>query len=221
MSNARNWSVSAWIPILGPRARAAHIPEPFAYAWIGEESGGNPCAIGRADQHGPDGNYREMGIAQLYNPDDFTRFGIKPSDFRAYCSTDPNHPQDVTRELTDAEAAQQADGTIKKIQQVASEASHYLALAGCHWDPSGVDFWRMAKLVHGLPGLMHGVVTVAHALGHPPTSWKEFRTAIENGVKLDPVTETYRNNPPKRVNFSDIFDNAEHATSTMTGPAVS
>lgn len=220
MSNARGYSTNTWIPSLTLPAMQNNVPLPFAVAWEGEESGGNPCAIGSPHAKGPDGNPQEMGIMQIYNPDDLQHFGVKGSDLRAYCSSDPNNLQMVTRELTEAEIAQQADLLIKMIVKSRAVAQQYLNLAGAHWSPDGRDFWCMVKLVHGLPGLVHGLMNVAAFLKRAPTSWAEFRSTIEHSVKLDPTTEAYRNDPPHRINFSDIFDNAEKAAAGVTGPNV-
>lgn len=77
------WSstVANLIPSVSPRT-----PLAFAMKWLEIESGGNPCAVGDPGQLGPDGNPAEIGLGQLYNPDDFVAFGAKAADFRAYCN---------------------------------------------------------------------------------------------------------------------------------------
>jgi hypothetical protein len=72
--------VASLIPSVAPRT-----PQAFAMKWLEIESGGNPCAVGDPGQLGPDGNPAEIGIGQLYNPDDFVAFGARAGDFRAYC----------------------------------------------------------------------------------------------------------------------------------------
>ncbi len=206
------YTTATWEPVIAVYATAARVPIEFAVQWEGEESGGNPCAIGKPGAKGPDGNPREMGIAQLYNPDDLRDFGVTGDELRAYCVPGT---QTVSRPLTEAEVQQQASLLVRKISKSRSEASHYMTLAGARWPSDGVDFWRLVKLVHGLPGLVHGLVTVAHHLGRAP-SWSEFRRVIEAGeVTLDAATEGYR------AEFGRAFDNAEKCTSTMRGEALS
>ncbi len=217
---ALGYATATWIPPLSVYAAMANVPLPFALAWIEEESGGNPCAIGRADQKGPDGFPREMGIAQLYNPTDLRELRLSSSALRAYCSIDPNDLERVIRPLTPAEISVQAKAAIDMVVKSRTAAEHALMAAGATWRSDSRDFWRLVKLVHGLPGLVNGLSAVAKHLGRPPASWSEFRKAIEHDVKLDVVTESYRNNPPKRINFSDIFDNAEKAAAGIQSKAV-
>lgn len=212
MPSTLGYSTATWVAPVTVASLAAQIPPPFSINWLDEESGGNPCTIGKAGQHGPDGAPRELGIAQLYNPDDLKLLSITSSELRAYCAADPDS-QVVTRDLTEAEVTTQVRGLIGKIQQARASAMAWLHKVGATWPE--IDTWKMTKLVHGLPGLVHGVVAVTAKLGRPPTDWSEFRAAIAT-TQLDAQTEAYRNNPPKRVNFSDIFDNAEHATRGMS-----
>ena len=66
-------------------AEFPRVPEAYAMAWMGMESGGNPCAVGEPGQLGQGSNQpAEIGLGQLYNPDDFKKFGQDPAKFRAY-----------------------------------------------------------------------------------------------------------------------------------------
>ena len=78
-------NVARWTALLVPGCLANGIQLPYALKWIEIESGGNPCAIGDPSQRGPDGQPRELGIAQLHNPDDLRRVGVTGAELRAYC----------------------------------------------------------------------------------------------------------------------------------------
>ncbi len=219
-----------WATVLAPYVAQANIPLPFAREALTEESNGNPCAIGNPEQYGPDGNPREMGPYQLYNPDDLNYLKISGASLRAYCN--PNKvpyrtkdgrtvmgpSQEVIRPLTVDEVTEVAKAIVGKISQSRSYAAHYAMLAAVRWPPDSIDFWRLVKLVHGLPGLVSsGLGNVATFLGRAPTSWAEYRHCIESGqVKCDPNTEAYRGSD----NYLSEWTNAEKATSTMQGAAI-
>lgn len=96
-------SVAAWQPIVH-RLIASEFPrvnEAFAMEWINVESDGNPCAVGDPGSVAQDGNPVEIGIGQLYNPDDFKRYGVDPSAFRAYAP----FARPLAQEYRDAEKA--------------------------------------------------------------------------------------------------------------------
>lgn len=221
-----------WSIVLAPKALASGIPIQYLVSGITEESGGNPCAIGRPDQYGPDGQPREVGIWQFYNPDDLNYLKVSGASLRAYCNPkkvkytlhDANGKpysvdgpsQEVARGLTSEEIIQQADMTIAKVSRDRQYAQIALANAGATWPQTGehaIDFWRAVKLVHGLPGILtSGMPAFKAKTGHAPASWREWRHAIETGeVSCDPNTERYRSR------FGPIFDNAERATSSIPG----
>lgn len=214
MANAMGYTTSSWIPKLTPACQIAGIPPEFAASAVEEESGGNPCAIGAQGAMGPDGNPREMGIMQFYNPDDLGIIKLTGNQLRAYCQGPDT--ENVTRQLSDDEMNAQVNAVVLKISQMRSYAGHYGVLAKIQWPSDSVDFWRLVKLVHGLPGLVQGIVEIAQHLGRAPISWSEYRSTITNnpGI-LDKGTEKYRSD------FAAIFDNAEKATAAMSGPELS
>lgn len=234
MSYNRSYPPQFWITVIAPYAAIHGVPLEYAIAALTEESAGNPCAIGSPEQYGPDGAPRELGIYQFFNPDDLQFLKLTSTQLRAYCS--PNKvpykvkrrdgtvatvmgpSQEVIRPLTADELGVQGKGTVDKIVKDRGTASRWATAARLTWPSDGVDFWRLVKLVHGLPGLVSvGLVNVAAHLGHAPTSWAEFRHAIESGaVHCDAATEAHRGDD----NFGHIFDNAEKATATMRGKAI-
>lgn len=172
----------------------------FALKWIEVESGGNPCAIGAIGAKGPDGFPREMGIAQLYNPDDLKRFGgLKSEALRAYCATDGSSK--CTRALTSTEMASQVAALLALLSECETEAHQDAHKAGLQW--SDHDMACLTKLQHGLPGISRtGLPAVKQYLGRPPYTWGEFREALGH-VKLDIGTERYRSG------FASVLNNAE------------
>jgi hypothetical protein len=219
-------SVEQWGTHLAPGCLAHGIPLAYALKWIDLESGGNPCAIGSPASRGPDGNPRELGIAQFYNPDDLRRFGVTGTQLRAYCVPGDNHAvtykgrtvrgfsSALLRPLTATEMQEQADAAVKLIAYCMSTATRDLRAvnAGATWSPATRNFWTMVKLQHGLPGLSRsGLRAVARRLGRAPRSWEEFKATIGE-VELDRETTKYRDV------FPAILRNAERCASVFAEP---
>lgn len=204
--NTTNYTVDSWVPFLNallPR----DVPFVFAKNYITIESGGKPCAVGSLTAKGPDGYPREQGIAQVYNPDDFKSQGIRSGALRVYCTPGT---QQCSRPLTAQEMAEQVKSLILLIKAGINHANRTLIANGAStlpgWKSSHEDFWRLVKMVHGLPGLVSGMAFVTRKLGRPPAGWNEFKDqVITKGVKLDAGTERYR------ARFPAIFANAEKA----------
>lgn len=198
-----------------PLSITTGVPIEFALSWMQKESGGNPCAWGTATQKGPDGHPREQGLGQLYNPDDFKRFGIPSGAFRVYCIPGT---QKCSRELTPTEIAAQVKALYQLIQFHRSKAEESVRKNGLRW--SGRDFWRLVKLDHALPGLMRrGVAAVTVALGRPPRDWYEFKSSMLSGkVRLDPGTEKYRAAYGKWLNSAESF--GDKVPADEKGPSV-
>ena len=207
-------SVSTWEPIIAALAVPKGFDEDgirFALKWIELESGGNPCAVGNVNAKGPDGNPREMGIAQFYNPDDLNILKIKGSDLRAYCIPGTQH---LSRPLTPDEMTFQAQKTIDLINLARASAEKDARKAGLAWDRSSRDFYSLIKLQHGLPGISRsGLPAVNLHLGHPPRDWKEFVDTLPD-VILDSHTEQYR------ADFDRILANTEKCASIVTEKGV-
>jgi hypothetical protein len=185
--------VQSWLPLVS--RLAGDIPVAFVQAWNTRESGGNPCAFGNANATGPDGNPREMGLGQLYNPDDFKALGINATSWRSYCQAGT---QTVTRNLTSDECTSQVNGLLGLIKRCRTAARQ------CNpgWSETSADFWRLVKLNHALPGLLHGMTTVTSKLGRKPKDWSEFRATVVT-VTLDANTMKYSSD------FAKELDNAE------------
>lgn len=209
-SGGGGYTTNFWAPIVAPLALAANIPLQFVLAWIEMESSGNPCAVGNIHAHGPDGEPLEMGIVQMYNPDDFKRAGVDPAAFRRYCVPGT---QRCSRKLTAQELVAQARAAMTLIIHAKQVAESVLHSIGADWIER--DVLRLTKLVHALPGLAkHGPVAVTHHLGRAPESWGEFADNLSN-VKLDAGTERYRWLKGSQSPFSHLLANAVRATSSV------
>lgn len=197
--------LNQWAPIVSPLAVKEGIDPNFVMKWIEVESGGNPCAVGSLRAFGPDGNPREMGIAQFYNPDDLTYLRIDGGQLRAYCVPGT---QSQSRALTANEMLFQVNATVALVKRCMAGARRDLASVGVQW--SEHDFYCLTKLQHGLPGISHrGIPAVAAKLGRPPAGWNEFKANLQL-VKLDSGTEAYR------AEFPGILLNAEKTASVIS-----
>lgn len=173
-------NVKAWEPAVQAIASLAGVPWRFAMEWLRAESGGNPCAFGLATQFGPDGKLpREIGLFQLYNPNDFQKLGVDPAAMRAYCVPGT---QRLSRKLTPEEVQYQIEAGIGLIKLCQAEADKTMAAVGVDWH-HGADYWAMVKLYHALPVILRpGLANVAKRLGRPPINWMEFRKTYEDIV---------------------------------------
>lgn len=178
-----------WIPVVNALVATEYprIDPRIAMQWLVMESDGAPCAFGVRTQLGPDGQPRELGLGQIFNPDDFKTLGlaargITPSSFRAYCAPNTQHR---TRALTAQEMDDQVRYTLLAlIDRCMQTADRTIAKHDLKW--SGVDYWKIVKAQHALPVILsQGLPAVVKKLGRAPASWAEFRQALgmENNAR--------------------------------------
>lgn len=219
-------SMLAWSRVLAPMCTdAPALPLPYVLRWIAQESGGNPCEVGYPPAHGPDGAPLELGIAQLYNPDDLGLLDprLTGAELRACCVPGSQHEilwkgkivrgfsKQMARPITPEEMDRQAQAAVQLVRRCVARATRDLASidAGPRWSPDGPGFWAVVKLQHGLPELAHqGLAAVTRKLGRPPASWSEFRANLSD-VRLGPNVERYRED------FARILNNAEACASAI------
>jgi hypothetical protein len=172
-----------WYPIVDALIRTEYkrIDPRIAMKWLGMESDGAPCAFGEPGVTAPEnGQPREIGLGQIYNPDDFkllglTARGITPSMFRAYCAPGSMRR---TRALTPKEMEELVRSTLlAKIDHCMGIADHATFAHGLKWPV--VDYWKLVKASHAWPPILNtGLPNVVKKLGRAPTSWSEFRQAL-------------------------------------------
>ncbi len=217
------YSTKAWEVLI--IAMAGDRPWQYVMKWMDAESGGNACATGAPGAKGPDGQPREIGLFQLYNPDDFNRLGYKTSEFRTYCIPGTSKQ---SRALTGDEMRRQVQSGLDLIDSCRKGANRDLNDNGGNWDRHGRDYYALVKMQHGLPGLAHsGLKAVTKKLGHFPRDFDQFRTTLATlpPSELDSGTRAYMHDggkPPKIValcgqspNFVRIFNNAQNTAAVI------
>lgn len=219
-------TMDQWAAAMAAGCLAHGIPLPYAIRWLLIESGGKPCACGRPDMKGPDGYPREMGIAQLYNPDDLSVVtpALTGAELRAYCVPGDWHPimykkkvikgfsQDLLRPLTPAEIQRQADGAVGLIarsDRITAAQLGAVNASGPAWSRTQRGYWALVKMQHGYPVLAsHGLPAVARILGRAPRDWREF------------VATLPRAQPGYAAIIPVIVSNAERCASAVPEPRV-
>lgn len=206
--NLNDNSISRWEPFVKVASAMAGIPAEFVMAYIGVESGGNPCAIGVPGAKGPDGMPQELGLFQLYNPDDLKVIKATGKELRAYCASDGSSKQ--IRQLTSKEIGRHVGLGIANIQRHKARADAALKKYGYNWDEHSKDYWRMVKLVHALPVLVDlgntpGLKVVADKLGYAPSTWKQYRDTY---ASINPRAR-FDSKKTKQDGYYRAFENAE------------
>lgn len=238
--------VVQWQPAVFAQAALAGVPPAFAMAWLAVESGGNPCAVGEATATGPDGYPREVGLFQMYNPDDFKEAGASASEICSYCVRPPagpktkrakdggyadgsavNHGRMAVAQLTPEQVVKHVGLGISMIKAKERYADQYLRASHVPWAADSPDYWAAVKAVHAYPAIVaSGISAVTRKLGRAPSSWHEFRStyeAIEPRARFDPARPL--EHPPR--DQDPIYRGLENAEWTgfhvqaPEGPAVS
>jgi len=172
------YSVEQWRSFIVDQAGQANQYVEFHAAWIAVESGGNPAAVGSIHATAPDGYAREIGLYQLYNPDEVTLAGVTSADLRAGCAA-PTGTQQLIRPLTDDEKVTHIRAGVSYIAKRIITCDGYLASAVSDWNDR--DRMRLVKLIHTLTGLPRAAVQFTRdRLGRGPTDWAELRATVES-----------------------------------------
>lgn len=210
--------------VIAGDARYSRCKVAAAKAWLTEESGGNPCAWGDPPPIGTaeNGDPKEIGIGQLYNPDDFKTLKISSAPLRAYCKPGT---QIRTRKLTDQEMIDQVRYTVLEPMlwglEFADEAVKTYGLSA--W--SEVDFWKLVKVKHAYkPILAMGMPAVVKHLGHAPESWIEFRQLLgmdDDAVRRKALAhETLAANERTKWLWMRALDNCEKIGNSVAATGV-
>ena len=165
--------LAAGIAPLYPRVR-----EDFAKAWGDMESGWNPCSVGNPGQLGPDGQPAEIGLGQLYNPDDFRAFGQTPANYRAYAPAAAPLAAQYNQAKADRDAAKargdaagQADGQARMNAAARAMQTPTRALSDAEM-AAQVRWTLLAKIDQGVKNADRVVATYSLAHWSVPDYWK-------------------------------------------------
>ncbi len=151
-------SAEQWRPLF--QKYAPDLPQDFLIAWLNNESGGNPCALGIPGV--------EAGIFQTYHPAD-DRYGATFDQLRAGCSGQTLvDPSAVDYDL-------QARHGLNYVRGKIAAAQTHMFAAGVNWPMSSSDFWIGVKQEHALPCVMSDLLPRVTRKFGPPSSWDEFR----------------------------------------------
>lgn len=228
-------AIVRWQPAVTAQATLAGIPWRFAMAWLAVESGGNPCAVGEPTAVGPDGYPREVGLFQIYNPDDFKAIGGSAAELCSYCVRPSSgvkahrdddggyrdgtltNPQHAIAPLTAAQVQRHVDLGMRLINQKRRYAERYLNASKVPWSPDSPDFWAAVKAPHAYPVILNtGIPLVTKHLGRPPQSWHEFRATYE---LIEPKAR-FAPGAPHQTPLYRALENAEWTGFHVQGPAV-
>lgn len=150
MGISKNYTTTFWNQLL--QDNAPDLDRGKLLAWIQEESGGFPQALGAV---------YEVGIGQLDLQDGPAYGGTLASLHSDFCES-PSSTKRV-RDLTDDEEILQVTSLAAMARDYLTVADSQLAAIGQTW--SDDDRWALAKLRHGLPGIAKSFLRPANDAG--------------------------------------------------------
>ena len=166
-------------------------------AWIAEESGGCPAALGAVF---------EVGIWQLDLEDGPAFGGTLDSLHGAFCASPSSTT--LTRELTADEEQLQVTTGLAFVRHARQVATDNLAANGLSWS-SDDDVWALTKLYHALPRLVDQYLAAAAAAG-AASSWSDYRTYLLGLSKDDAIAvNSVVGSNPNYFPFGRFVTNAE------------
>lgn len=176
--------VEHWRSLVIELAGAAGQPPEFHMAWIARESGGNPAAVGSIHATAPENGYaREIGLYQLYNPDEVKLTSITPAQLRAGAAA-PTGTQSLVRALTDEEERWQVQAGVDYIAKRKAAVDALLARYSADWNAT--DTWRLVKLYHAVSGLPPAVFAAGfQTYGRALADWAEL-VSVAQSTDLTP-----------------------------------
>lgn len=194
------YTATYWADMLS--AAAPDLPTARLVAWIAEESGGNPAALGST---------KEVGIFQIDMQDGDVAGGSVQSlhgDFTSSASS-----QTISTPLTDDQEQLQVSTGITYVRACLAKAQQ----AASSWDDS--DTWCLTKMVHALPAVVSQLLPQASTAGHD-TSWADFKGYVGSLQRNDLPSNLHRYYPLTRffVNCGRV-GGASGATDTFPGIA--
>jgi hypothetical protein len=187
------YSVNYWTPQIV--AADASIPAGAFAEWCRQESGGNPCGLGKS---------YEVGILQINTHDSgsFQSWSREQLHGTGTFAVGPTVPG-MTRALTADEESVQVQAAVAYLNQALQGAQAGLAQAGQSW--SVADQWALAKLWHWLPALVRSQYgTGALYVGVQKaavSSWSDYAAYLSSLNKSDvPASiQGYWDDVPRKV----------------------
>jgi len=149
------YTTNSWADMLA--AAAPDLPTARLLAWIAEESGGNPCALGTR---------YEVGIFQI-DMQDGPVAGGSVDTLHGNFAAGPTS-QVRARSLTADEEALQVSTGVTYVRSCLARAQQ----AAPTWE--GADLWSLTKMCHALPAIVSQLLPQAAAAGHA-SSWADFK----------------------------------------------
>ena len=148
--------------------RAGDLPVDALLEWIRIESGGDTCS---------GSGTRELGIWQLYFPDD-ARYGATPDVLEAICAKS-KLPGFSIAWLTPAELDAEVGAGIHKVVAARDTVRRVLGQVGARWPESSFDFGAAVKQVHAAPAVITELLPkITRRDGRAPASWDAFHRSV-------------------------------------------
>lgn len=176
---ARNYgtpAVEAWRDLV--EKHAGDLPVEFLLAWIGWESGGDPCSWT---------SYQEAGIFQLMPPDNLAQAGTTMAMMHPVppCGAGSGSPRGSRAQLSDDVADEQVRAGVQYVNYCREYVRQKLAQFNYNWDESDYGFWALVKMVHALPSAVGKMLQagIDGSGGDHPTDWETLKNyALGAGV---------------------------------------
>jgi hypothetical protein len=160
-------AVEAWRPAI--TKAAGTLPVEFLLAWIGVESGGNPC-----DWETATGSI-EAGIFQLMSPDNIN------AGSTTLAAQQPSPPCPASSfahgsfsALSDDQVQAMIDGGITYVNYCVGYAEAMMLQYGYSFDSSSADYWSLVKMVHVAPGTISQMMQSATNANSSASTWADL-----------------------------------------------
>ena len=148
--------------------RAGDLPVDALLEWIRIESGGDTCA---------GSGTRELGIWQLYFPDD-AKYGASAEGLRAICAKSKLPGFSIAR-LSSAELDMEVGAGLRKVAAARDTVRRVFGQVGVRWPETSFDFGSAVKQVHAAPAVITELVPkIAHRDARAPASWDDLRRSV-------------------------------------------
>jgi hypothetical protein len=160
--------VERWRGEVARRSAGTGLPVDALLAWIQIESRGDTCS---------GSGTRELGIWQLYFPDD-AKYGATPEVLAAICAKS-QRPGFSILQLSEAELDAEVGAGIRKVVAARDAVRRVFAQNGVTWPETSFDFGSAVKQIHAAPAVITELVPkITRRLGSSPASWVDLRVSV-------------------------------------------